>query len=316
MAGMSRLPQSLGRRLRFSQLELVHEVAESGSLGEAAQRLHISRAAVSKAIRELERSLGQVLFARSARGMVATAAGLRVARHARLMVNELRHLADEVAATGGEAESRLRIGLPPFVAEHVAPAILQRLAQGAPITVRLHEGWLHALIEKLLCGEVDAVLALYAPRAVDSLDLSMLDIRPLLDVPIVPVAAPALGVPRRRLRWSELLRFPWTVPPASTHLRRSVDEMFTARGSRTPETAIESGAFAANVKLAAAGMGLAVVPLQAAQAQIAAGSLVAVDARPALPATHVVLMYRKVTAIYMDAIQRLNRAVDEAREAG
>jgi len=316
MAGMSKLPRSLGRRLRFAQLELVHEVAESGSLGEAAARLHISRAAVSKSIRELERSLGQVLFERSAKGMVATAAGLRVARHARLMVNELRHLADDVATTGGEAESRLRIGLPPFVAEHVAPTILQRLAQGAPITVQLHDGWLHALIEKLLCGEVDAVLALYAPRAVDALDLSMLDIRPFLDVSIVPVAAPSLGVPKRRLRWSELLRFPWILPPASTHLRRSVDEMFTARGSRTPDMAIESGSFAANVKLSATGMGLAVVPLQAAQTEIAAGRLVVVDARPVLPATHVALMHRKVTAIYMDAIRRLNHAVDGVREAG
>ena len=41
----SAVPRSIGRRLRFSQLELVHEVALAGNLAEAARRLHVSRAA-------------------------------------------------------------------------------------------------------------------------------------------------------------------------------------------------------------------------------------------------------------------------------
>ncbi|ROZ71308.1 LysR substrate-binding domain-containing protein [Ramlibacter sp. WS9] len=63
------------------------------------------------------------------------------------------------------------------------------------------------------------------------------------------------------------------------------------------------------VRLASAGLGLAVVPLQAAQSEIAAGRLQVIDVRPALPQTTVVLMYRKVSAIYMDAIQMLDDAV-------
>lgn len=303
------VPRSLGRRLRFAQLELVLEVAETGNLGEAAARLHISRAAVSKAIKELERSLGQVLFDRSSKGMAATPAGLRVAKHARLLVNELRHLTDEVASAPAQGQALLRIGLPPFVAEHVAPAILARLAERGQRAVHLHEGRLGPLIEQLLKGEVDAVLALYAPRAVDAMDLSLLEIRPFLEVPIVVVAAPALGVPTRRVRWDALLRYPWVLPPASTHLRRSVDEMFTARGAPPPAETIQSGSLAANVRLAAAGLGLAAVPLAAAQAEIAAGRLQVVDARPALPPTHIALMYRKVSAIYLDGIRLLDEAV-------
>ena len=309
---MTTAPRSIGRRLRFAQLELVHEVAECGSLGEAALRLHISRAAVSKSIKELERSLGHVLFERSSRGMAPTPVGLRVARHARLMVNELRHLTDEVAASTVSTPGLLRIGMPPFVAEHVAPPILKRLAvrmAGAPCTIQLHEGRLSSLIEQLLRGEIDAAMALYAPRAVDAMDLGMLTIRSCETVKMAVVAATSLGVAARRHHWPELLRYPWILPPASTHQRRSVDEMFTARGNRAPQPVIELGSLAASVQLSSAGLGLAVVPLQAAQGEIDAGRLQVIDVRPALPETTLVLMYRKVSAIYMDAIQMLDDAV-------
>ncbi|MGB3071072.1 MAG: LysR family transcriptional regulator [Ottowia sp.] len=308
----SNVPRSIGRRLRFAQLELVHEVAECGNLAEVAARLHITRAAVSKAIKELERSLGQELFQRSRQGMAPTAAGLRVAKHARLLINELRHLTDEVAAGNSSHGGLLRIGMPPFVAEHVAPAVLRRLLTGAPWvaeTVQLHEGRLHAFIEQLLRGEVDAVLSLYSPRAVDNLDLSMLDIRPFLTVPMVVIASPQLGVPEKRHRWADLLGYPWILPSASTHQRKSFNEMFTARGSRAPSPLVESDSLAANVQLVVEGLGLAVVPRQAAESLIAAERLQVVDVRPALPETVVALMYRKVSAIYMEALQQLDQAV-------
>ena len=312
MATGNNAPRSIGRRLRFSQLELVHEVAETGNLAEAAARLHISRAAVSKAIKELEKSLGQILFERSRQGMTPTAAGLRVAKHARLLVNDLHHLTQEAAASGPAGGSLLRIGMPPFVAEHVAPAMLRRLRDQAPgvvASVQLHEGRLQSLIEQLLSGEIDALLSLYSPRAVDALDLSMLAIRKVAVVPMVVVASPELRLPARRHRWPDLLSHPWILPPASTHQRRSLDEMFTAHGNRSPAAALETGSLAASVQLAAAGLGLAIVPLQAAAAAIAAGRLTIVDVRPELPRTVVALMMRKVSAIYMDALQALDAAV-------
>ena len=306
------VPRSIGRRLRFSQLELVHEVAQAGNLAEAARRLHVSRAAVSKAIKELERSLGQVLFERSRQGMTATPAGSRVAKHAQLLVNELRHLTEEVTAPTPTAGTVLRIGMPPFVAEHIAPPMLRRLQDASPGVVagiQLLEGRLHSLIEQLLRGEVDAILSLYAPRAVDALDLSMLDIRSVQAVPMAVVASPQLQVRKRTVRWAELFQYPWILPPASTHQRRAIDEMFTARGSRAPAPTVETGSLAASVQLAVAGLGLAVVPLRAAERVIAAGQLVTVNVRPALPETVVALMVRKVSAIYMDALRALDTAV-------
>lgn len=309
----------VNRRLRFAQLELMHEVVESGNLADAARRLHMTRAGVSKAIKELERSLGQELFHRSRTGMAPTAAGLRVAKHARLLINELHHLRDDAISAAGEGAGVLRVGMSPFVGEHFAPDVLLRLRRqpgGAVHAVEIQEGRLHALIERLLKGEVDAVLSLYAPRAVDGLDLSMLSIRSFAAVPMEVVASPDLGLTGKQHRWQDLLIYPWILPPASTHQRRSFDEMFTARGHRAPVPAVESGSLSANVRLAAAGLGLALVPQQAAQADIASGRLQVIKVRPALPPTVVALLHRKVSTIYMDALRALEAAIDEIARAG
>ena len=304
---MSKPPASIGRRLRFSQLELINEVVDCGNLSEAATRLHLTRAAVSKSIKELERVLGKTLFERSRLGMTPTGDGLMVAKHARFLVNELKHFTDEVGS-GATSGGQLRLGMPAFVAEYIAPSILSRIQErsaGERVTVHIHEGRLHSLIEKLLGGEVDAVLTLFSPSAVSALDLSMLDINPFRSVPIGILAAPSLGVPKKRLRWEDLLAFPWILPPATTHQRRSLDEMFTVKGLRAPLPSIESSSLTANVRIAAAGLGLAVAPVEIAADEIAAGRLQVVDVRPALPDASVALMYRKVTMMYLDALRTL-----------
>ena len=304
-------PRSLGRRVRFAQLELVLEVAAVGNLGAAAGKLHMTRAGVSKSIKELEGSLGQVLFERSRSGMQLTAAGARVAKHAQLVVNELQHLTDEAhhVSEGGTGGGLLRVGLQPFVGEYVLPTVLARLSEaGSQPVVQLHEGRLLPLIERLLQGELDALLVLYAPRAVDGLDLSMLEIRPVRAVPMEVIASPAMQIAQRRYKWADLRNERWVLPPASTHQRRSIDAMFSARGSRPPVAVIESPSFATNVELAVAGMGIAVVPRESAARRLASGELRVLDVRPALPQTRVALIHRKVSAIYMDALKELSAA--------
>ena len=58
------------------------EVARTGSVNQAAQRLHVAASAVSRQLGKLEDSLGVVLFERQARGMALTEAGARLMAHA------------------------------------------------------------------------------------------------------------------------------------------------------------------------------------------------------------------------------------------
>ena len=61
--------------MNIHQLAVFHAVAENSSVTRAAEKLFISQPAVSKQLRELERSLGMALFHRLSTGVRLTEAG-------------------------------------------------------------------------------------------------------------------------------------------------------------------------------------------------------------------------------------------------
>ena len=69
-------------------MNLVHlkyavEVAETGSINKASEKLYVSQPNLSRAIKDLEASLGVTIFDRSAKGMVLTPDGEVFVRYAR-----------------------------------------------------------------------------------------------------------------------------------------------------------------------------------------------------------------------------------------
>jgi LysR family transcriptional regulator of gallate degradation len=71
-------------------LRVTEAVARLGSAARAAEELHLSVSAVSRAVVQAEIALGQALFERAARGMHATLAGTVVASRARRALAQLR----------------------------------------------------------------------------------------------------------------------------------------------------------------------------------------------------------------------------------
>lgn len=67
----------------LTDLRSLVEAADSGTLGRASLRLHISQPALTKRLNALERLVGTPLLERSQRGVVLTPAGRRLYEHAR-----------------------------------------------------------------------------------------------------------------------------------------------------------------------------------------------------------------------------------------
>lgn len=75
-------------------MNLVHlkyavEVAETGSINKASEKLYVSQPNLSRAIKELEASLGVTIFDRSAKGMVLTPDGEVFVRYARSILRQV-----------------------------------------------------------------------------------------------------------------------------------------------------------------------------------------------------------------------------------
>lgn len=295
------------RKLRFHQLELLRVVAERGTLTAAAEELHLTVAAASKSLAEVETLFGQTLFHRSVKGLRPTLEGGRVLMHVRLLLNELQHMLNGLGNSRHAPITRLRFGMPPYIMETLGPDLLKTLIDrlGPGTSFSLAPGsWLRVLMEDLLEGELDAVITLYSQPAVEGLDLSRLIIDDLRDEPMVVVAPAHL---MRDLSpdasWRETATFPWIMPPPHTHTRRTIDEAFSVAGCPLPRPVVECPSLMTSMQLAIAGVGLTVAPLSAAQSNIRTQRLVALRSLQ-LPDTRLVLAHRSVAMMNLPALMQ------------
>lgn len=141
------------------QLRYFVALAELGHFGRAAAACHVSQSAFSTAIRDFERLLGAQLVERTNRRVTITALGRDVATRSRLCLRDLEAL---VESAGGSAEplgGALRLGVIPTVAPFLLPRCLPALRKAFPrLRLYLYEGLTNDLRERLLRGELDAIL--------------------------------------------------------------------------------------------------------------------------------------------------------------
>lgn len=90
-------------------LTYFREVARTGSLSEASEKLHLSPSAISRQIAKLEESLGVTLFERRPRGMVLTPAGELLLNRSQRLAMGMEEAFSEVRALGRKSHGLLRI---------------------------------------------------------------------------------------------------------------------------------------------------------------------------------------------------------------
>lgn len=117
---------------RLAGFSVFVEVVESGSFSLAATRLNLSRSAVSKTIAGLEARLGTRLFHRTTRSQSLTDEGQTFYAHCLKALEELR--AGEQSLKSGRCEigGRLRVSMPVLFGRRCVAPILLRLAENHP----------------------------------------------------------------------------------------------------------------------------------------------------------------------------------------
>ena len=88
------------------------EVARTGSISEASERLHIAVSAISRQIAKLEDDVGVTLFERRPRGMVLSDAGEILANYARRTMLEEDRVLSEICGRDTLTHSTVRIASP------------------------------------------------------------------------------------------------------------------------------------------------------------------------------------------------------------
>ena len=124
-----------GGAMNLLYLKYAVEVAACGSISKAAERLYIGQPNLSRAIKELEASLGVSLFARSARGMEITPDGEVFLQHAKSILSQVDTL-ETLFRKGLPHKKRFSISVPraSYVSQAFA-AFSRQLAQEDEVEV-------------------------------------------------------------------------------------------------------------------------------------------------------------------------------------
>ena len=174
--------------LEIDLLRTLSAIADTGSFGRAAARVHRSQSAVSMQMKRLEELVDRSIFAREGRRMRLTNDGKSLVAYA----SRLLAVHDEAVAYFAEPalSGNVRLGTPDDYAANLLPVVLSRFGELYPnVHVEVRCGHTRGLRAALDDGELDLALLSRAPGEKDGLVL--------LRDPLVWVAAPDQPTHRR-----------------------------------------------------------------------------------------------------------------------
>ena len=223
-----------GRAMNIKQVRYVCAIVDLGSFSAAAAREGVSVQAVSKAMAELESSLGESLFERRSVGVAPTQLGRAFASHARRVLEEWDSLERFVAAPQAERiySSVFRVGFCclsyPGIERlvHLISTVIGKVL-GRKVEVEL-----------LDCSEGLGALRSHRSDAVISVSPLFAD-----DVNCAPIGTLSSSVllasthplaARDRVSLADLSGYPVLYPIAFEHFCESVVDAYRARGLSSP----------------------------------------------------------------------------------
>ena len=290
--------------LRVRQLELITTLADTGSMRAAAQRLHLSAAAVSKGLRETESLFDVVIFHRLPRGVALTAIGEVIAQRARLLLNEVAQLSDDLASRRAGAGDEVRLGAPPFLTWTLLPRILQQMeaaAGGALPRLRIVAGRMGDICRQLEAGDIDVLITMNMPSELGGLRSGGFIIEPVMEeewTVVCPPSHPVAPKNRRAARtsWASLVKERWILPPRPTAARMMVEQVLLRRSLPPIVPWIESMDAVTNLHLAESCNSLTLSARCTIGHHLARGTLVEVPMEDLPPPVPIALVYRTESA--------------------
>jgi DNA-binding transcriptional LysR family regulator len=231
--------------------------------------MHVTQSAITQAVQSLERAFGHSLVARGRRGrrrgVSLTPAGAAALMHLRVARHELEAA---LAAAADPGTLELRLGALPLTLVRPLPDALARLRRRMPqVHVLLTEDTVPNLWRRIEAGELDAIVCRLPALSEQQRLPEGVAHRTVGHDSLVLVCGRGHPVARRRRPSLALLReHEWVLPPEGSYTRLAIEQLFVRAGLKGPRPAITSMSFHANLRLAAEGSLLAVVPRSAALA--------------------------------------------------
>ncbi len=219
-------------------LRYVDEVARTGSIRKAADKLNVTASALNRRVLDIEEEIGYPLFERHARGMRLTSAGETFLRYIRADTSNAARMLSEIEDMSGLRRGVVKLAASQAVAYDMLPREIDIYRKAFPL-VEFSVG---------VCNRVEAMRALLDYTA----DLVVMfnperstELEVLASVPQRLIAVMAADHPlakRRSVRLREIVQYPLALPDVGLGSRTLLDGFF-ARSSLRYSVGLESNSF-------------------------------------------------------------------------
>lgn len=239
-----------------------------GSLSAAARARGRSQPSLTAQVQALERSVGDSLLTRGARGVRPTPAGELLYGRAQGLLQEADELLEELRAGGSLKRGRLRIGSTDVMAIALLPRWVGRFRARYPgVQLTVSVAGSRALARRVLAGELDLALVTLP------LEEEGLASEEVHREPVSFVAAAGHPAARRRMGLAELAAQPIIHHSGESVTRAEVAAVFRRRGLE-PHVAMEVSSPEAMKALVLLGLGVAPFSRSQVAAELEGGRLV------------------------------------------
>src|SRR5258705_12082601 len=256
--------------MEIRQLRAFVAIAELGTFTAGALRVHVSQAAISMQIRQLESEIGAKVFVRAPRHVILTEAGEHLLRRARQILREHDAALDEIAELAGAERGRLRIGsASAMVLTEQLPRILKELRKQHPAAdISVMSGTSETLVDQILAGELDIAFVSLP------VDVRGIQTQRLSEDQLVAIASPRHKLAKQRtISAFTLAGEKLILGERGGNTRRLIDQFFAQAGV-TLRVSMELSRQTAIRRMVEEDMGVGIVPLQSVREEVEKGRLV------------------------------------------
>lgn len=228
--------------MKLHQLQALVGAVEHGSIRAAARAMHLTQAALTKSLRQLEDDAGVPLLVRGSRGVLLTEAGQRLHARAQLVTRQIALARDDLRQTLGQEDGEVRAALTPYLMLTVLGETFHWFRKRYPrVELRLMEGLLTRVLPALRDGSLDfAILATSGEVSTQEFAVTQLQVNP--QVLAVREGHPLL----KRCNAAQLAALEWVLPgPMAVGMDPATANMFAQAGMAAPAQITRCDALAA-----------------------------------------------------------------------
>ena len=250
------------------QLEIIRAIADTGSFTAAGEKLRVSQSAISRQILLLEAELGETVFHRIGRRIRITPAGESVLQLSHRVFQDLKDTVAGISDSQESLKGTMRLVGGMTVCLYVFPTLLAEVRRAHPsLDLKITVGSVDRSVAMLRSGGADLGMVTLPVEATDLVSM------PVLQEELLLITYPAHALAKKRqIVPADLRKQPFILFEAGSVTRRLVDDFFTKEGI-APDVVMETE----NVEIIKAmvrfGLGISIIPWQAAAADVAAEAL-------------------------------------------